>query len=256
MLTLPQDWATSHAGYLAVKLLQGIDGAADRIECSRALIWASLRLWMATERSPQSSKLKCVNSRCWHVGRLRYRFIPEMNDSAFFSFVQMRRNVHRDFYIVPAESDCLFGLAAKAELGDRKPQIFSVNSFLSWRLFFATADSRRSYEELMADFVTIYNQCVKEIDRDDLMIDYVGPNLDPGNNSVTPRRAKMRPDGNLREQLQIAWRILRQPELSSENDEIRLADLVVTLDESLRNRGKLPKAWTRSAAAKKPKKKT
>jgi hypothetical protein len=170
MLRLPRNWQRACAGGSAVALVRGIAHAADRIECSSALIWASLRLWEATSRSSYPFGLERVSALCWHVGRLRYRFIPEMDDPTLRSFLQMKRNLRRDFFIVPVQSDYMFYLAASAELGKRRPSIFSVDSFLTWRVFGASIDAGRSVKQINWELLSHYNRCIAEVGRNDLMI--------------------------------------------------------------------------------------
>lgn len=58
----------------------------------------------------------------------------------------------------------------------------------------------------------------------------------------------MDPDSNLAEQLEIAQDILKDADKGraiSEDDAVRLAELVEGLDDWLRGRGFLPKRWSR-----------
>lgn len=175
MLTLPPDCRDWCAGPIVARILRGINNINDRIECSALLILASLRLWMATTRSKETTSVKHIDTCCWGVGRLRYRFLPEMDDATFLAFLRRRRYVDRDFVIVPVEADLLFRLAAKAELGRRTPQIFSVDSFVTWRTMWAGLDAQRPRQEISAQLFSLYNECVQEKDRPELLIDKPNP---------------------------------------------------------------------------------
>lgn len=56
----------------------------------------------------------------------------------------------------------------------------------------------------------------------------------------------MDPDENLKEQLKLAKRLLEPDNPRSEEDVARLAELVVALDEWLKNDGFLPRRWKTS----------
>lgn len=167
MVVLPADWKRCCAGHVAVTMVRSIASVADRIDCSTGLIWAALRLWAATDRR-QPWHVRRVSRACWRAGNLRYHFIPEMDDPSFFAILKKRTDLCRDVLIVPIQSDFLFARAISAELNDRRPQIFSVDSFLNWRALCASLDARRS--AIVRDLMAHYNQCVREVGRDDLIV--------------------------------------------------------------------------------------
>jgi len=55
----------------------------------------------------------------------------------------------------------------------------------------------------------------------------------------------MDPDANLKEQIELAEAFREQGEFVPVNDVTRLAELVVAMDNWLRNGGCLPTAWKR-----------
>lgn len=170
MLNLPTDWQRGWAGKIASVLLRQIELPADRVVFASALISAALRLWASTSRGPQLLLVKRNGPLRWSVNGLRYFYIPEMNDPAFYAFLDMRRYLHRDFFIVPSDSDGLFRQAASSALGDRCPIIQSLESFLAWREFCASMDASRKPADISFDLFANYNQGIAEMNREDLAI--------------------------------------------------------------------------------------
>lgn len=170
MLALPTDWQRGWAAKVATELLQEIELPKDRVVFATGLIHAALRLWVSTSRGTRQLVLRRKGPLKWSVSRLRYFYIPEMNDSAYYAFLNMRRYVYRDFFIVPSDSDGLFRQAASAALGDKCPIIQSLDSFLAWREFSASIDASRTHSEISLQLFANYNQCMAEVQREDLTI--------------------------------------------------------------------------------------
>lgn len=170
MLTLPTDWQRGWAANVAYVLLRQIELPADRAIISSAFVEASLRLWASTSRGSRQLVVKRKGPFRWSVSGLRYFYIPEMNDTAYYGFLNMRRYVHRDFFIVPSDADGLFREAAKSALGCKCPIIHSLKAFLAWRETCASMDASRSSEDISLELFAIYNQCVAEANRADLTI--------------------------------------------------------------------------------------
>lgn len=176
MLRLCEGWGILTAGAVASNLLAQIDDANSRDEDEGAigLIGASLDLLIDTwpRGDGRMLEIETVSDVTFRISGVYYVYLRPNDDKALGECLDLAQCATVTA-IVPRREESLKRGILEGVLGDRAPNIWSFDAFISWRITSAAIDQRWEYERALLELITRYNRRVAAAGRRDLMVDGV-----------------------------------------------------------------------------------
>lgn len=166
MLTLREDWRTVLGGAVAVDLLAQIHRDNLRQEAACHLVAASLDLlvasWPRGERPPLL--IETVSIATWRISKLCYTFLAENDDAALARCIELGRSAELTVVVYGAHGFVKRELLTSV-LGGRAPNVWELDSFISWRTFSATVDQGWPCGRALLELLGMYNRRVSAVGR-------------------------------------------------------------------------------------------
>jgi len=158
MLTLRRDWSSITGGAAAANLVAQIDTVKLRDEIACHLIGAALDLlvstWPRRDRAPLA--LEEVRKSVWRISGIHYIYLP--NDDATLGICIKLARSAAVTAILPHHYERLKRQLLTRTLRHRSPNIWSFDTFISWRTTSATIDQQWPPEEAVLELLTAYNR--------------------------------------------------------------------------------------------------
>jgi hypothetical protein len=164
MLILPDDWRELSAGAVAADLLAQVPEQPGQPEFVRQLIRASLELMLTAlgHNTDPEWRVQPEGDNKWRVRSLLYAWFLAVDDDVLDDCIRLAAETPSPFVIVPSNTDYLLSRALHSVLSGPPPNIFSIDSFISWRVAFASADAHWSHDRTLLDLFTRCNQHVMD----------------------------------------------------------------------------------------------
>jgi hypothetical protein len=161
MLSLRPDWQSMTGGAIAGSLVIQLDTAERRDEISTYLTGAALDLLVNTwpRRHGPPLVLETLRKSVWKVSGCHYIYLPVNNDATIGTCIQLSRS-SAVTAILPRQFEKLKRELLAAVLGRRAPNIWSFDTFISWRTMSAAVDQEWSREKAVLEFLIAYNRRV------------------------------------------------------------------------------------------------
>jgi hypothetical protein len=161
MLRLPENWLGMHGGAAKCLLNQASD-AGMRIQIARFLMWAALDLMAFSRIRTGEFHLEEVEPLTWRAGKLVYRYFPTIDDDTLRQCSILGKKIYEQFLIVPPNCQQILTQALEVTLRAEVPSVFSIDSFIRWRIMFASVDLGKTSAETAQTMVLGYNRHVSE----------------------------------------------------------------------------------------------
>lgn len=171
MLTLRKDWRTVLGGAVAVDLVTQIHRRKQRERAASHLVAASLDLLVATwpRRERPYLTIETLSNLTWCISGLHYIYVPEDDDTALGTCIELARSSELTV-ILPRCHEGLKRRLLMAALGQRAPNTWSFDAFISWRTTSATVDQNWPPGRALLELLGAYNRRVSDAGNDDSML--------------------------------------------------------------------------------------
>jgi len=172
MLKLPTDWRSIHGGAVALDLLAQLPTRALQTEFLHHLISASLELMLTALRTRRdlACSVETLAKCSWRIRDFRFVYFPAVDDDALNWCTRSESKMPECTVIVPSNHESVLRHALIDVLQGRSPMVFSIDSFISLRIFFSSGDAGWSHKQTMLKLLSDCNQHIAEANLDDLRV--------------------------------------------------------------------------------------
>ena len=166
MLTLPKNWRIVTSGAVVVDLLAQIQDPVARQEVACHLVAASLDLLVTTwpRRERRRLHVEPLSNAAWRISTLYYTFLGDDDDVALAKCIELCRTTELTVVLFTAH-DSLKRELLTSVLGGRAPNVWALDSFVSWRTMTATIDQRWPRGRALLEFLRRYNRRLSAVGR-------------------------------------------------------------------------------------------
>lgn len=171
MLTLRQDWQSVTSGVLVSDLVSQLDTIRLRDEVAGRLTAASLDLLVSTwpRKVQPPLRVEPVSKSIWRISGLYYIYLRANDDNTLAACIRLAR-AETVTVVMPRRHEKLKRRLLTATLRGRTPGIWSLDSFISYRTLFATADQAWPQKQAILELLKAYNRRVKADGRGDVLL--------------------------------------------------------------------------------------
>jgi hypothetical protein len=165
MLMIHSNWRVLHGGATVAHMLRRIKSLQTQTLFEKHLVGAALEIFAEASRRRSGRHLPIVPRRnlTWQINDVTYKLFPTLDDDAMYSCEQLGDQLHRYIFIVPPNQDSLLRYALRGLVGDKFPSVFSINSFISWRMTFDSHDLGQDSRQTFLHLVKRYNERVRKL---------------------------------------------------------------------------------------------
>ncbi len=159
MLTLPKDWQRFPAGNLAVELAKQVDDRSAT-EFWRQLLGAGfdgLVAWWA-ESDGKVIRVHEEPALRWRLNQAIFIYLPEISYAFLDDCTDLAPLAFYLTVLTPPRRDITLHKVLRAILGEKSPNVTSVDSYLSLRVFFSHADLNCRHDQAVLTLLTRYNE--------------------------------------------------------------------------------------------------
>jgi hypothetical protein len=136
MLTLPHNWRLITWGAIATDLLQQPLTPMLRGLFGKNLAGAAVKLTamhcFGNER--YESKVRTLSESMWQIGDATFVYLPAADDNAIIYCDELAMQSRSLIVMVPPNYQIVFTRACQSKMGDRTPNIWSLDGFISYRM--------------------------------------------------------------------------------------------------------------------------
>lgn len=171
MLTLRQDCLSMTSGAVAVGLVAQAKARRLRNEIACHLIGASLDLLVNTwpRRDQPPLRLETVAESIWRISGMYYVYLRTNDDKTLSACIKLSRS-ETTTIVLPRRYERLKRRLLTAALGGRTPGIWSLDTFISYRTLFASADQAWSHGRVVRELLNAYNRRVHAVGCSDALL--------------------------------------------------------------------------------------
>jgi hypothetical protein len=171
MLTLRHDWQSMTSGGVAASLVAQARTRRVHNEIACHMVSASLDLLVNTwpRKNQPPLRLETVAQSIWRISGLYYIYL-RMNDDKTLAVCMKLSRSETTTVILPRRYERLKRRLLTAALGGRTPGIWSLDSFISYRTLFATADQAWPHRRATFELLKAYNHRVNTDSRDGTLL--------------------------------------------------------------------------------------
>lgn len=176
MLAVRRDWRIVRGGTVAADLVAQVDGRRLRVEVASRLIAASLDLLVATwpRAVCPAFGMRALSPIAWQVANLYYLYLPPNDDVAMGTCIELARRSELTV-ILARGHDRLKRRLLTAVLRKRTPNIWTFDTFISWRTTSADIDQSWPPGRALCELLTAYNRRTNASDQPhSLLVDLPG----------------------------------------------------------------------------------
>ncbi len=161
MLTLTRDWLSMLGGAVAANLVAQLEIVRLRDEVAGHLTGAALDLLVSTwpRRGRPPLTLETIRKSAWRISSIHYIYLPANDDDAISTCMRLARSSEVTA-ILPRRHERLKRGLLQAALRHRTPNIWSFDTFISWRTTSATIDQEWPPGRAVIELLSAYNRRV------------------------------------------------------------------------------------------------
>jgi hypothetical protein len=160
MLILPKDWYLITGGAVIADLFQQLPDMKAKTVFASHVIGASLEIAIAgifQDKQPPQLEER-ISDLTWQIRDCIYTYIPEINNSALEKATVLASRSQTVTMLVPPKHDNVFWRACEFTLKSHSPMIMSLESYVSLRTLFSSADLEWPQERVIFDILRRYNR--------------------------------------------------------------------------------------------------
>lgn len=171
MLTLRHDWQSMTSGAVAASLVAQARTASLHNKIACHIVGASLDLLVNTwpKRNQPPLRLETVTESVWRISGLYYVYLWMNDDKTLATCMKLSRS-ETTTVILPRCYERLKRRLLTAALRGRTPGIWPLDSFISYRTLFATADQTWPHGRATFELLKAYNRRVNAAGGSDAIV--------------------------------------------------------------------------------------
>lgn len=161
MLILRKDWRSVTSGAIVIDLVGQLRTIRLRDEIACYVTAASLDLLVSTwpRKMQPPLTVESVSKSIWRISGLHYIYLCANDDKTLAACIRLSQTETATI-IVPRHHERLKRRLLTSILGGQMPCIWSLDSFVSYRTLFATADQAWPPKRAILELLKAYNRRV------------------------------------------------------------------------------------------------